>query len=173
MGKNIVLVGMPGSGKTTAGKELAGIMGYDFMDTDALLLERFGKQLKDIVLEDGLEYFKAVQEEVVSGIDVADTVIATGGSVIYSDSSMETLKRNAVVVYLKLELAELEKRLGPHRKLARDSGQSLCDLLNEREPLYERYSDISIECTGKDITEIAEEIVQKIGGSLKDCDSGR
>lgn len=167
MGKNIVLVGMPGSGKTTVGKEIARVKGYNFMDTDTLLLERFGKPLKDVVKDDGPEYFKAVQGEVVSGINVEDTVIATGGSVIYSSDAMKNLKKNGVVVYLKLELAELEKRLGPHRKLARGSGQSLCDLLNERGPLYEKYSDLSIECTGKDVTEILDEIIQKTGSSLK------
>jgi shikimate kinase len=167
MGKNIILIGMPGSGKTTTGEVLSGILGYGFADTDAILLERLGKPPRDVVNEEGVEYFRAVQGEIISSVDFEDTVIATGGSVVYSDAAMRHLKKNGLVVYLKVDTSELEKRLDPQRRLARNPGQTLKDLYEERSPLYERYSDIMVECSDRDVRDIAAEIFMKLKNMLK------
>ena len=162
MRKNFILIGMPGSGKTTTGEVLSRMLEYDFADTDAILLGRLGKPLRDVVNDEGVEYFRNIQGEIISSVDFRDTVIATGGSVVYSDAAMRHLKKNGLVVYLKVDAAELEKRLDPQRRLARNPGQTLQDLYDERSPLYERYSDIVIECSGRETVDIAAEIVRKL-----------
>jgi shikimate kinase len=166
MGKNIVLIGMPGSGKTTTGKAVSKMLGYDFIDTDAILLQRLGKPLGDVVKEEGVEYFRTIQGEIISSVEFQNAVIATGGSVVYCEAAMEHLKKNGLVVYLKIEAAELEKRLDPQRRLARSPGQTLQDLYYERSPLYEKYSDIVIECSGKEVNGIAAEIVKELKDKL-------
>jgi shikimate kinase len=167
MGKNIILIGMPGSGKTPTGEVLSRILGYGFADTDSILLERLGKPPRDVVNEEGVEYFRAIQGKIISSVNFRDTVIATGGSVVYSDTAMRHLKKNGLVVYLKVDTAELEKRLDPQRRLARNPGQTLKDLYEERNPLYERYSDIVIECSDRDVRDIAAEIFRKLKNMLE------
>lgn len=155
---NIVLIGMPSSGKSTIGKLLAGNMGFLFIDTDAVIIEKGNRPLKDIVNTDGLDAFLEIQEKAVLELRLEGYVIATGGSVVYSKAAMEHLAENGLVVYLKEDFEEIEKRLAPGRRFARGSGQSLVDMYNERVPLYEKYSHETIGCSGKSVEEIAEEI---------------
>lgn len=153
---------MPSSGKSTIGADLADMLGMNFIDTDSLIRRAEKMDLKDIVNGRGLDDFLKIQEFHILNLKVKDSVIATGGSVIYSNNSMTHLKKDGVIVYLKLEINELTKRLEPERRFARKGNQSFTDLYNERLPLYERFSDITVDCSSKDVQQIINEINKKI-----------
>ncbi|MDF2524147.1 MAG: aroK [Clostridiales bacterium] len=159
---NIILIGMPSSGKTTIGQPLASELSKLFIDTDAVIKDRENKALRDIVNDDGLKRFLEIQEEVILGMNLKNYVVATGGSVIYGDASMRCLKQIGTVIYLKIAIDELEKRITTERRFARNQGQSFKDLYNERSPLYEKYADIVIDCNEKSIEEIIGEIINKL-----------
>ena len=166
MKDNIVLIGMPGVGKSTIGVILAKILGYKFIDADLLIQEKHGKLLKDIIAERGIEGFIQVENDVNKSIDTHRAVIATGGSVVYGQEAMEHLSEIATVIYLKLELGALKRRLGnlTKRGVVLHKGQTLKDLYDERIPLYEKYSDIIVDehrCT-------VEQTVQKIVDKLEE-----
>lgn len=158
--ENVVLIGMPGVGKSTVGVVLAKSMGYSFVDSDLLIQEREGRLLHEIIEEKGLDGFHEVENEVNASICANRTVIATGGSVVYGKQAMEHLKKIGMVVYLSLSLEELTERLGDlnERGVAIREGQTLADLLRERAPLYERYADITIDCEHRQIREIVQMI---------------
>ena len=147
MKSNITLIGMPASGKSTIGVLLAKRPGYSFVDVDIVIQEETGKLLKEIIEEQGTEGFLKVEEEINSQLDVARSVIAPGGSVIYGPAAMEHLKKISTVVYLKLDYSELEQRLGDlkDRGVALKNGMTLMDLYQERVPLYEKYADITVD----------------------------
>lgn len=160
---NIVLIGMPGVGKSTIGVVLAKKMGFSFVDSDLLIQEREGRLLHEIIEEEGLEGFRRIEEEVNASIQRKNAVIATGGSAIYGEKAMEHLKEIGVVIYLKLPYEELVNRLGDleERGVAMKENQTLKELMEERSPLYEKYADLTIDCHEKQIREIVEEIYQK------------
>lgn len=162
---NIVLIGMPGVGKSTVGVVLAKNMGYSFVDSDLLIQEQEGKLLHEIIEEQGRDGFHAVENAVNSAIGVRRSVIATGGSVVYGKEAMVHLKEIGTVVYLSLPLEELAERLGDlnERGVSIRAGQTLEELLEERRPLYEAYADVTIDCEGKSI----REIVQMIRGRIQ------
>lgn len=160
---NIVLIGMPGSGKSTIGARLADVLGMSFVDTDSVIRQAEKKDLKDIVNEMGLNSFLKIQEDNILKLKVKDSVIATGGSVIYSNNLMTYLRKDGVVIYLKVDISELMERIGPDRRFARNREQSFVDLYNERLPLYDKYSDITIDCSNKDISKVIDEIVHRLG----------
>lgn len=166
MKDNIVLIGMPGVGKSTAGVILAKILGYQFVDADLVIQERYRKLLKEIIAERGVDGFVQVENDVNKSLNPHKSVIATGGSVVYGKEAMEHLSEIATVVYLKLELPALTRRLGNLKKrgvVLRD-GQTLKDIYDERIPLYEKYADIIVDehhCT-------IERTVQKIINKLKE-----
>lgn len=151
--KNIVLIGMPGVGKSTIGVVLAKTLGYGFVDADLLIQEREGRLLSQIIEEEGVEGFIRIEEEVNSAIRTDHTVIATGGSVVYGEKAMEHLKSIGTVVYLKLSFEELDKRLHniKGRGVVLRDGQSLYDLYVERTGLYEKYADFTVDEEGLDI----------------------
>ena len=157
--RNIILIGMPGSGKSTLGVLLAKALGRRFVDTDLLIQEREGRLLQDIIDNDGIEKFLQIEEQVLLSVDVEHA--ATGGSVVYSQAGMEALKRNGDVVYLAATYAEVEKRVTniTTRGIVLKHGCSLQDAFAERVPLYEQYSDYTVDGTGKSIEECVEEIV--------------
>lgn len=155
---NIVLIGMPSSGKSTVGTALAEELNMNFIDTDTVIFEGEGKELRDIVIDDGLKRFLELQKQYITALDVKEHIVATGGSVIYSEDSMMHLKENGVVIYLKVDYTEVEQRITSERKFAREEGKSFLDLYNERAPLYEKYADITIESTGKEVNEIVNDI---------------
>jgi shikimate kinase len=155
---SIVLIGMPGSGKTTVGQPLSQALGMGFIDTDKIIFEKENKPLKEIVAQDGLDRFLEIQEQTLLELDLNNRVISTGGSAVYNKAAMEFLKKNGIVVYLKQELEELEKRLAPERRLARNSEQGFADIYAQREPLYEKYADVTIDCSKKNIESIVTEI---------------
>ncbi len=165
MNNNIVLIGMPGSGKSTVGVLLAKIIGYDFIDSDLLIQAREKKKLYEIINEKGLDAFNQIENEVNASIHVTNTVIATGGSVVYGKEAMEHLKKIGTVVFLDVSLYELKKRIRnmATRGISMRPGQTLDDLYNERKELYNKYCDIKINCSGKSLTKNAESIAKALG----------
>ncbi len=151
---------MPGCGKSTVGVVLAKILGYQFLDSDLLIQSQEKRILSEIIREEGLDRFLLIEEEVNAGISAESTVIATGGSVIYGKKAMEHLKKNGIVVYLKLPLQDIAVRLGDltDRGVALRPEQTLADLYAERVPLYELYADIVLEAGSLSISETASEI---------------
>ncbi len=160
--KNIVLIGMPGVGKSTLGVILAKIIGYRFLDADLVIQEREGKLLKEIIAEKGVEGFMAVENEVNASLECEKTIIATGGSVIYGKEAMEHLKSIGEIIYLKADYEDIDKRLSnlKGRGVVLKQGQNLKGLYEERTPLYEHYADYIVDETGCDIEETIKKILQ-------------
>ncbi len=161
---NIVLIGMPGVGKSTIGVILAKVLGYQFLDADLLIQEREGKLLKDIIDEVGTEGFIQVENRVNASINCDRTIIATGGSVIYGQEAMEHLKEIGTVVYLEVPFSILEKRLSDikGRGVVLKEGQTLYDLFLERTPLYEKYADVQLSEEGLGVEETVNLLVSKL-----------
>lgn len=147
---NIVLIGMPGSGKSTVGVLLAKRTGRDFVDTDVLIQTIHNRQLQDIVDRDGYLELRRIEEEILLKLDCRNHVIATGGSAVYSPAAMAHLKSRGVMVFLHVDLATLRSRVQDYatRGLAKRPDQSLDDLFAERLALYKAYGDITINCIG-------------------------
>lgn len=162
---NITLIGMPGAGKSTLGVVLAKVLGYQFLDSDLLIQKEENRQLSQIIDQEGPEGFMAIENRVNASIEVDDTVIATGGSVVYCSEAMEHLKSIGKVIYLKLSLKELSKRLGnlKCRGVLLKDGQTLSDLYEERIPLYEKYADLVVDEEGKDLEASLQEILATLG----------
>lgn len=158
---NIVLIGMPGAGKSTVGVVLAKRLGYRFVDSDLVIQEAKGMLLHEIIEERGIEGFLAVENEINASLNVRRSVIATGGSVIYGKEAMAHLGENGTVVYLKLPYEAIKKRLGDlnERGVTVKEGQTLLDLYEERIPYYEKYAGITIDCENKMIRDIVAEIM--------------
>lgn len=154
---NIVLIGMPGCGKSTIGVVLAKMLGYKFIDSDLLIQEEENRLLSEILEEDGHEVFNEIENRVNSAIKSSKTVIATGGSVVYGVGAMEHLRSIGVIVYIKLPYEEIDKRLGNlfERGISMKEDQSLKDIYEERIPLYEAYADIIVDTSGTEIKEAA------------------
>lgn len=161
---NIVLIGMPGSGKSTVGIILAKLISFNFVDTDVLIQISQGRTLQDIVDTEGYMALREIEERILLKLDCFDHVIATGGSAVYSHVAMTHLKSNGVVVFLNVELPILESRIHDFatRGLAKRPDQSIEDLFEERFVLYTKYADVTIEC--KDFTqeEVCEDIISSI-----------
>ncbi|MBP3434464.1 MAG: shikimate kinase [Clostridia bacterium] len=155
---NIILIGMPGSGKTTIGTELSEKIGYGYIDSDSVIVAREGKRLNEIIAAVGREKFLDIEAKVNSEICADRCVIATGGSVIYRDGAMQKLKTLGKIVYLKLSYNTIESRLGDlkARGVALKDGFTLKDLYEERVPLYEKYADIAVELDGKTVEQSVE-----------------
>lgn len=162
---NIILVGMPSCGKSTVGVVLAKTMNKGFVDTDILIQQREGKTLQDIINTHGNEYFHHVEESVLLDFDGENYIVATGGSAIYFDRAMEHFKENGKVVYLKVSLETVLKRLNniKTRGVTLAKGQTLEDLYHQRVPLYEKHADIVIEADGLNVEEVVERIIEETG----------
>lgn len=160
--KNIVLIGMPGAGKSTVGVVLAKNMGMSFMDSDLVIQEQEGKKLHEIIEECGSDGFLKVEERINASLNPMNTVIATGGSVVYGAKAMEHLREIGMVCYLKLSYKSIRDRLGDlaQRGVVLKNGQTLLDLYEERTPLYEKYAQITIDCENKNIREVVGEIAR-------------
>ena len=155
MKENLIFIGMPAVGKSTVGIVVAKRLGMNFIDSDLLIQEQEGKLLREIIAEVGDDGFLKIENQVNRDIQCENAVISPGGSVIYCDEAMEHLKSIGKVIYLKLSLESLSKRLGnlKGRGVLLKDGQSLKDLYEERVPLYEKYADITIDEEGKDLDE--------------------
>lgn len=162
---NIILIGMPGAGKSTVGVVVAKRLGLRFVDSDLVIQETYGKLLHELIEEYGVEGFFNLENKVNVSLMPERSVIATGGSVCHEPEAMEHLGQIGTVVYLKLSLASLKERLGDlgARGVTLKSGQTLADLYRERIPLYEKYADITVDCEGKQLREIAVEICNMAG----------
>ncbi|HIX07660.1 MAG TPA: shikimate kinase [Candidatus Borkfalkia faecipullorum] len=163
--KNIVLIGMPASGKSTAGVLLAKAIGYGFIDTDLLIQNRERALLCDIIQAKGAEEFLRIEEQVNSELWAEHCVISTGGSVIYGEKAMLHLKELGTVVYLKLSEPALEKRLkNIFRRgvVMRTPGETVAQLYAERVPLYEKYADVTIDCEGHTVEETVQAIAEAV-----------
>ena len=161
---NIVLIGMPGVGKSTIGVILAKVLGYSFLDADLLIQEQEGKLLHEIIEEKGTDGFIEVENRVNASIRADRAIIATGGSVVYGKEAMEHLKEIGRVVYPKVSYAILEKRLADikGRGVVLKEGQTLENLFEERSKLYEQYADIEVCEEGLDVEQTVEKLVEAL-----------
>ena len=161
---NIILIGMPTSGKSTVGVILAKVLGMDFVDTDLLIQKKTGEKLKDTINRCGVEGFLKVEEEVCAGLQTETSVIATGGSVVYGEKAMEHLKDLGRVVYLKIGFDTLQERLRDvkQRGVVLREGQSIQDLYEERILLYEKYGDLTVAEEGLTMEETVEAVIQEL-----------
>ena len=163
--ENIILIGMPSSGKSTIGIVLAKALGMGFLDTDLLIQEQECELLQNIINVKGLEYFKKAEEKAILSIKLSEkTVISTGGSAIYSKSAMNHLKKSGTAIYLKLNYESIVSRLHnlSTRGVAMENGQTMQSLFDERTPLYKSFADIIIDCEGKMIHQIVQEISESL-----------
>lgn len=167
--RNIILIGMPGAGKSTLGVLLARALNYRFLDTDLLIQEREGRLLCEIIAEEGMQRFLEIEGEVNAGIQAERTVIAPGGSAIYSEKAMNHFAEIGTVVYLHVPVTELSKRLGDlkRRGVVLKEGQSLEMLYEERRVYYERYARVTVDVTKNDIGEILEEMKEKLAKEME------
>ena len=162
--QNIVLIGMPGVGKSTAGVVLAKVLGYEFIDADLIIQQQEGKLLREIIAEVGTDGFIEVENRVNSQIEVEKSVIATGGSVVYGKEAMQHLREIGTVVYLKVSYDILEKRLHDikGRGVVLKDGQDLRGLYEERVPLYEKYADITVCEDNLNVEQTIEKITEQL-----------
>lgn len=162
--KNIVLIGMPGAGKSTIGVLLAKSMLMDFVDTDLLIQKKHLSSLCDIINSKGIEEFLKIENDVISSWSFLNCVIATGGSAVYGNEAMKKLKQDGITVYLKLLPDEIEKRINNihTRGIAMKEGTSIAELYCERAPLYEKYADFVIDCVGLTPEQCVDGIIEMI-----------
>jgi shikimate kinase len=165
--RNVVLVGMPGVGKTTVGKRLARSLGRRFVDTDHVIEARERDSLQGIIARVGLDGFRAIEEDCVRALDCRGAVVATGGSVVYSDAAMEHLSARGLVVWLRLPIEILERRVGDPeaRGMVRAAGQTLASLASEREPLYARWANATVDVAGLDHDETVRRVLVALGAA--------
>ncbi len=163
--RNIILIGMPGSGKSTVGVLLAKRLGYRFIDTDLLIQDAAGKRLFEILRDDGNAHFAALENRVCADLTADHTVIATGGSVVFGKEAMENLSSLGTVVYLRVPLPELERRVTNFetRGILMEAGETLADIYSTRTPLYAQHAQVIVDCDGGDLTENALRIEKALG----------
>lgn len=161
---NIILIGMPGAGKSTVGVVLAKKLGFTFVDSDLVIQEKEGKLLHEIISQRGVDGFWAVEEAVNVSMEADRTVIATGGSAVYGSRAMEHFQNIGTVVYLKLSFDAISDRLGDlnERGVTLRKGQNLIQLYEERAPLYEKYANITMDCEHLSIREIVGQIAETV-----------
>jgi shikimate kinase len=163
--RNIVLIGMPGVGKSTVGVLLAKASRRDFIDIDVQIQAAEGRALQDIIDAGGLSGFCRIEERCVLALDCRRCVIATGGSVVYSAAAMGHLKGSSLIVHLDLSLPLLEKRLTDmaSRGVVIGPGRTLAELYQERQPLYQAWADLTIDCAGRTHEQVVEAILAAAG----------
>ena len=163
--RNVVLIGMPGSGKSTIGVLLAKNLSCQFLDSDLVVQEKIGSRLQDYIDKYGSAAFDEMEDQVNAGIDVENTVIATGGSAVYGENAMRHFKEIGTVVYLRVSFEDLLERIPnfESRGISIPEGMTFQDLYNERIPLYERYADITVDAGKKEIWSAVEDITEALG----------
>ena len=162
--KNIILTGMCGVGKSTVGVLLAKALGWCFFDTDVYVQVQEGRGLQEIIDEEWLKSFCEIEEKHILSIDVENTVVATGGSAIYSEKAMKHLGTGGFVVHIDLDYDAIEKRVTDlyTRGVVMEKGQTLRSLYEERQRLYRKYAQVRIDCSGKTQEDIAAEIAEHL-----------
>lgn len=163
---NVVLIGMPGAGKSTVGVLLAKTLAKGFVDTDLLIQSAEGRTLQEIVDSDGHHRLREIEERELRRLQVHDHVIATGGSAVYSAPAMDALRRNGVIVYLRVALERLLQRVTNQdsRGIAKAADQSFEDVFRERTPLYERHAEITVDCDGLSAEAVMERVTAALAG---------
>lgn len=161
---NIVLIGMPASGKSTIGVILAKAIGFDFVDLDILIQTGENKTLAEIISDKGIKGFLKIEEDYLVKANFNKFVIAPGGSAVYSDKGIKHLSKQSIIVYLQLSLKYLEERLLSldERGVVRKAGQSIAVLFNERKILYEQYADITINCDSLTPDQIVSQLIKEL-----------
>ncbi|MBQ2982507.1 MAG: shikimate kinase [Lachnospiraceae bacterium] len=162
---NIILIGMPGVGKSSVGVILAKILGYRFLDCDLVIQEKEGKLLHEIISSEGLDGFIKVENKINASINCEKCIVATGGSAIYGEDAMAHFKEIGTIVYLKSDYETIAERLGDlaARGVAMKEGQTLKDLYEERVPLYEKYADVIVDESGcRSVRETILKLLEKI-----------
>lgn len=164
---NVILIGMPGSGKSTVGVLLAKSLLCDFIDTDLIIQNKYAMPLNKIINDFGTDEFIKRENETLSEISVDNCVVATGGSAVYGEKAMQNLKQNAKIVYLKLPVAELERRISniKTRGIVMEKGETLTSLYLARAPLYEKYADITVDGTHLTAEECVDKIIEELNNS--------
>ncbi len=164
---NIILIGMPGAGKSTLGVLLAKALGYDFVDTDVTFQAQERRLLQQIIADEGIDGFCQLEARHMLALELRRCVVATGGSVVYSTAAMQHLASTGPVVYLQIDLPDLRPRLAnlDVRGVVMRGGQTLGDLYAERVPLYERYATLTIPCGGDDHEQTVALLVQQLTSS--------
>lgn len=169
LGSNIILIGMPGAGKSTVGVILAKTLGMDFLDSDLVICKKSGKTLQEILDQDGLDSFLQLEEQIVCQLQLERTVLATGGSVPMRQKAMEHLRTQGKILYLQVGLEELRTRLSniKTRGIAFGPGESLDTLYAKRIPVYESWADFTICADPKHntIEHMVDQIVSALNGS--------
>ena len=164
--ENIVLIGMPGVGKSTVGVILAKVLGYQFIDADLVIQKRENRLLHEIISEEGLDGFLKAEENanVYIAQNEEKSIVATGGSVVYCEKAMQELKKTGRVIYLELEYDQLKKRLGnlKGRGVVLKDGQDLRGLYEERIPLYEKYANLTVNEKNLDVEQTLQKIVDRL-----------
>lgn len=165
---NIVLIGMAGAGKSTVGEELARLLGLRFVDVDTVIEKSQNAVLQELLNGLGAHGFRRLEEKILLSLNYRNHVIATGGSAIYSNVGMEHLKETAVMVLLDVSFTLLEQRVGDFssRGLVKVSGQNFKQLFAERQPLYEKHADLTIECTDRSVSEICVSIKNQVSDTF-------
>jgi len=162
---NIVLVGMPGAGKSSVGVILAKLTSRGFIDTDILIQNAEQRSLQDILDADGYLALRNIEERILLGLQCRHHVIATGGSAVYSQAAMEHLKSDGLVVFLHIDLPELESRelnlAG--RGIAKRPDQSFSELFKERSALYTKYADLVVSCSGLSLEKVVSLVFDSLG----------
>ncbi len=159
---NLILIGMPGAGKSTVGVILAKRLGMAYVDTDLLIQVRHEKSLQALIDERGLEAFGCIEEEVLCGLDVRRSVISTGGSAVYSDAAMKVLRQQGRTLFLDVPLPQLKERITNmgDRGMVIAPGSSLEDLYRQRHPLYRRYADLYLDASEGSAEQIARKAAE-------------
>lgn len=163
---NVVLIGMPGAGKSTVGVVLAKILNYEYVDVDLLIQRQCDKTLQRLIDSLGPQGFVDIENEVLLGLDFEHAVISTGGSAVYSEEAMHHLAKNATIVYLKVSLDEIRNRIVDFDErgivMMHEGAMGLAELYDERVPLYEKFADVTVDIDGVGITEAARQIAQLV-----------
>lgn len=169
--KNVILIGMPGTGKSVVGRALAERLGYTFIDADDVIVETAGKTLPEILRTDGLDTFLEIEARVGETMEYENTVIATGGSMVLHEKAMEHLKENGVVVWLETPLSQINDRMPDDltdRGIAAPQGMTIRQIYEQREPLYAKYADLIVASKDgeHDTAHQVEAVMRTVGMSL-------
>lgn len=163
---NVVLVGMPGAGKSTVGVVLAKMMNKHFVDTDLLIQKKHDETLQSMIDAYGAEEFIRRENAVLGDLELSDSIVSTGGSAVYSEDGMRNLSSMGTVVYLRGGIDELSKRLGDFDErgvvFRNSTGSGLAGLLEERSPLYEQYADVIVDIEGMSVADTARFIMDRL-----------
>lgn len=162
--ENIILIGMPGSGKSTVGVLLAKALGFDFIDTDLALQQREGTLLQNIINERGTDVFLDLEQAAICSVQCKNAIVSPGGSCVCREQSMAHLKKLGRIVYLRLPLEEVEARLNniSTRGIAMEPGQTMKDLYDYRTPLYEQWADVTVDCAGQSLEETVSAVLRNL-----------